>query len=78
VLSYKIIVASSVTTQWKSATTALTGAMSQIVGVPNDGKPTPLGMDGRYCHFETAPGEALNLVLGSGVQASGHVEYETR
>ncbi len=72
VMQYNIVAAGAVTAQFKSATTALTGAMSMITGVPIS--PAPAMNIGRNdCMFETAKGEALNLTLGGTVQVSGHM-----
>jgi hypothetical protein len=76
VLSYKLVAAGSVTVKFQSgASTDLTGAMSQIVGVPNacDHAPPVHGVPTGY--FETEVGEKLNLVLGGSVQVSGHLTY---
>jgi hypothetical protein len=61
--------AGAVTAQWKSATTALTGAMSMIVGVPI----SAVSSRNDEGLMQTAAGEALNLILSSTVQVSGHV-----
>ena len=61
---------------WKSGgSTALSGVMSLITGVPVampfglalDAYPVPL--------FQTAAGQALVLNLGGAVQVSGHLTY---
>lgn len=73
VIGYNMVAAGAVTAQFKSATTALTGAMSMITGVPvvaDSG-------DVRLPIFQTAKGEALNLTLGGTVQVSGHMLVET-
>jgi hypothetical protein len=69
--SYKLVAAGAVTTRFESAAsgTALTGVMSQITGVPNDGLFEKEGL------FETVAGELLNLELGGAVQVSGHLTY---
>jgi hypothetical protein len=71
VLSYKLVSAGSVTTRFESGAggTALTGVMSQIVGVPNDGAFEKEGL------FETAASALLNLELSGAVQVSGHLTY---
>lgn len=72
VISYNMVAAGAVTAQFKSAATALTGAMSMITGVPNAAD----SGDIRSPLFQTAKGEALNLVLGGTVQVSGHMLVE--
>lgn len=52
---------------WKSATTALTGAMPGGVGVISPAGPGPV--------LECAANEALNLVTATAA-AFGHVEYQ--
>jgi hypothetical protein len=79
VVALSLVVASAVTVRLDSSGgTALTGAMSLIVGVPltlpfaphmNQGR-TPAG------YTETLAGEGLSLTLGAGVQVSGLVVYE--
>lgn len=69
VLAYTLIANGDLTVTWKSAATALSGAMplTQYSGL------TP-----PYCklgHFETATGEALNLDMSAAVQVSGHLVY---
>ncbi len=71
VLNYNIVAAGAVTAQFKSATTALTGAMSMITGVP-----IADAGDVQSPLFQTAKGEALNLTLGGTVQVSGHMLVE--
>lgn len=73
VLSYNLVSAGTVTVVWKSGSTALTGAMTLTVGVPNtvsggEGTLTPV--------LRTAANEALVLTLGGNVQVSGHVTYD--
>ena len=76
VIGYTLVAASAVTAKFQSGgSTDLTGAMSLITGVPlsphSDAR-LPAGVIGL---FETNIGEKLNLVLGSGVQVSGHLAY---
>lgn len=66
VMNYTVTVASTVTLTWKSASTALSGAMTVTVGL------SPLASESLMA---TASGEALNLTLGSAVQVSGHLTY---
>lgn len=74
VVEYNIVAAGAVTAQFKSASTALTGAMSMITGVPINDR---IHDDSRRdCLFQTAKGEALNLTLGGTVQVSGHMLVE--
>lgn len=74
VIQYNMVAAGAVTAQFKSATTALTGAMSMITGVPlRDALPEG---EKRDCLLQTAKGEALNLTLGATVQVSGHMLVE--
>jgi len=60
--------ASSTTFQFKSAATALTGAMT--------GTEFKLDMS-EYPWMKTAAGEALNLALGAEEQCSGRIYYST-
>lgn len=76
VLAYLMVAAGAVTATWKSAATALTGAMSLITGTPNQGNPLPNSLQGSRGVFETERGEALNLTLGGAVQVSGWLVYE--
>lgn len=84
VLSYKLVAAGSVTVQWMDGTTEMEGPCSMIVGVPHFGVPclarVGAGISDRFVYYETTPGNALQLNLGSGVQVSGYVEwtYDTR
>lgn len=75
VQGYLLVAAGAVTATWKSATTALSGAMSLITGTP---VPAPIGGDRMEVvpWLETASGEALNLTLGGAVQVSGHITYQ--
>lgn len=79
VLGYKLVAAGSVVVQFfdgpSSDSQELTGPMSQITGVPNDGNPAPHGDMLRQYHFQTSPSSALVLNLGSDVQVSGYVSY---
>lgn len=74
VIEYNMVAAGAVTAQFKSATTALTGAMSMITGVPIEASLAEASR--RDCLFQTAKGEALNLTLGGTVQVSGHMLIE--
>ncbi len=69
VVSYQITIASAGSAQWKSATTALSGAMV----MPTNGALTMTGT----AHdpvLETAAGEALNLVSTTAA-VTGFVRY---
>lgn len=70
VVSYVLVADSAVTAQWKSATTALSGAMSLAAngGVAAASQPN-------VPFFSTAKGEALNLDLGGAVGVNGHIAY---
>jgi hypothetical protein len=70
VLSYVLVVTTAVTAKWRSgASTDLTGAMP--FGANGGAAPyNPAG------HFITAAGEALTLILGSGVTVGGHLTYD--
>ena len=57
------------TAQFRSATTALTGAMTVIAGVPIQ------VTYNRFGEMETAAGENFNIVLGAGGQCSGWINY---
>ena len=72
VLSYVIVTTTAVTAQWASGTspTALSGAMALGATGGVSANFNPAG------HVETAEGEALVLVLGGAIQASGHVTYQ--
>lgn len=72
VMEYNLVAVGAVTAQFKSATTALTGPMSMIAGVPV-GAAMPTGIGRCDCLFQTAKGEALNLAIGGTVQVSGHM-----
>ncbi len=69
VLGFYAVAAGAVVATWKSATTAVTGAMTMATGVAVHAPPAGFGW------FETAAGEALNLTLGGAVQVSGNVIY---
>lgn len=75
VLGYMLVAAGSVVATWKSGSTAISGAMSMVVGVP---VPAPLGGTSLdpMPHFITNAGEALNLTLSGAVQVSGHITYD--
>lgn len=71
VVSYTLVGGGATNVTWKSATTALTGAIpliaSTVVAVGGQ-------QDGGHV-LETAAGEALNLTNSAAVQVSGHVSY---
>jgi hypothetical protein len=70
VVSYVLVADSAVTAQWKSGTTALSGAMSLAAngGVAATSQPNAP-------FFATAKDEALNLDLGGAVGVNGHIAY---
>jgi hypothetical protein len=64
-----LVAASAVTIQWKSGTTALSGAASLITGVP-------LVLPADSLPWETTnSGDDLILALGGSVQVSGQLYY---
>ena len=67
---YRIVaaVASTVTATFKDGSTALTGAISMVVGVP-------LVLDSLRPWFTTTTGAAFVVSLGSAVQFSGRIYY---
>lgn len=70
VVSYVLVASAAVSVTWKSATTALTGAMALAAngGISAVGQPS--------AHlFQTADNEALNLTNSGAVQVSGHITY---
>lgn len=70
VIAYTIICATAVTVKFQSgAATDLTGAMAFP---QNGGVCCP---ENKFGWFETAVGEKLNIVLGSGVSVAGHLTY---
>lgn len=75
VLGYVFVAAGTVTVQFASAATPLTGAMPAIAGVPVSAM-APAGFPADMALFQTAKGEALNIVLGGNVQVSGHLLIE--
>ena len=72
VVSYLIVAAGTVTATWKSASTALSGAIPLVANSGAAAAP-----DGEYGgHWlETARGEALNLVLSGAIAVTGHISY---
>ncbi|MCC6419950.1 MAG: hypothetical protein IT429_17075 [Gemmataceae bacterium] len=75
VAHYHLVAAGAVAIQWKSGSTALSGAMTCAAGVPHDAGLSP-SEGHRPAVLECAAGEALNLALGGAVQVSGHIVYE--
>ena len=69
VWNYTLISTSANTLTWKSATTAITGAMAVAA---NGGISTP---DSNRGLFITTAGEALNLAFSGATQVSGHITY---
>lgn len=78
VLSYVLVAAGAVTATWKSGSTAKSGDMSLITGVPLPAPAGPLLVANRAAWLETDSGEDLVLTLNGTVQVSGHLEYELR
>ena len=76
VLNYTVIASGDVSIRWKSASTALSGAMA----VATNGGAAPAGAaqspSGQIGLFETAIGEALVLNLSAAIQVSGHLAYQ--
>lgn len=72
VRQFHLVAAGAVTVTFKSATTAITGAMSMITGVPNS---TPCS-DSAAPLFQTVVGEDLILDLSTNVQVSGFIVYD--
>lgn len=56
--------------------TDLTGLYYGILGTAVPFDYGPEGMGGMRGHFETAPGEALNINLSGAVAVGGHLVYE--
>ncbi len=75
VTGYVIVSAGTVNVTFKSATTALTGAMPLVA---NSVVSAPLSRSqGVHCGwFETAANEALNIVCDATVGVYGHIKYE--
>jgi hypothetical protein len=69
-----MVAAGTVVATLKSATTALTGAMSMAVAVPHVW-PLHNSLD-LLPYTQTAPGEALNMTLGGAIQVSGILIYD--
>ena len=72
VLSYVLVCDAAVTTTFKSASTAISGAMSFAA---NGGAASPVGTPGGGWIMETAVNEALVLTLSAAVGARGHISY---
>lgn len=70
VTAVTLVCAGDVTVTWKSATTALCGAMSFASKGGFDTNRTPPNY-----FLETVAGEALQLTLSAGVQVSGTLNY---
>lgn len=71
VLNYAFVVEDDVRTTWKSATTAISGAMRFLpgAGIAVTDSSARIGL------IETEINEALNLHLDAPVQVSGHLSY---
>jgi len=76
VINYTTIASGDVSIRWKSASTAISGAMA----LATNGGAAPSGTgqspSGHIGLFETAPGEALILNLSAAIQVSGHLAYQ--
>ena len=75
VLEYGLIAAGAVSVTWKTATTALSGAMPIAANGGISASSFVVVPGGVYGMFETAVSEALNLTLSAAVQVSGHLVY---
>jgi hypothetical protein len=73
VVGYVLNVNAAGTVQWKSATTALSGAMEFVDG---GGMVAPLCDPAAAFWFETAAGEALNITNSAGLDSLGHLAYQ--
>lgn len=73
VLGYILVGAAAVSVRWKSATTALSGAM--LATAPLACQQSGSSFD-TVPALETNPGEALVLNLSAAVQVSGHLTFE--
>lgn len=76
VLNYLAVAGGTVTLTWKSASTALSGAMPLVVNNALSAVGNGQAPSGHVGLFETAPGEALVLTLSAAVQVSGHLAYQ--
>jgi hypothetical protein len=75
VLAYTVISAGSVSMTWRSASTAISGAMPLAANggaAPSGGSVSPLG---NMPLLQTEVGEALNINLSSAVGVYGHLTY---
>ena len=72
VLSYAIVSDGSVTVEWRSATTPLSGAMSLAA---NGNVGSSAGSGSITGVLSTNVGEALNVFLGGAVGVRGHLTY---
>lgn len=77
VLAFVLSFGGTVNAKWQSASTDKTGLFYGVAGVavaspdlPGTSPTTP------PAHFETAPGEALNLHLSGAVAVGGYVVYD--
>lgn len=72
-----LVSANTVTVQFQSANTALTGNMTLIAGTPLvfPSSPGSPGSGRRYGYLQTNAGDPLNLVLGGNTQVSGTLEF---
>ena len=69
VTGYTIVCGAAETVTWQSASNAISGDMQFAA---NGGISAPFHPDG---HFETAEGEALNLLQAGAADVSGHLTY---
>jgi hypothetical protein len=71
VTGFLLVAAGAVVVTFQSGATPISGPMSMATGIP-----LQVGAGDTYGRlFETAPGQALNLLLGGAVQVSGFVNY---
>lgn len=76
VVNYVLVAAGALTIQFLDGSTALTGAMSLITGVPLSSPSAPVNFsNGQEALFQTSMGNALVLALSAGTQVSGHLSF---
>lgn len=75
-LGYVLVVASAVTVKWQDTVpNELSGPMPFAASGGAAAPTCPFFAQSPVGHFQTANGAGLDLNLGSGVQASGHLAY---
>jgi hypothetical protein len=70
VLQYVLTTGAAANVQWASAATALSGNMTSAGVAPISTGLVDCGL------FETAAGEALNIVVSNGIAWTGHLVYQ--